>query len=206
VDSPTLALDVEIALGALRRAVRIETDAHRIGLVGPSGVGKTTVLRIVAGVETRARGVVASTGSVWQDSATARFVPAWQRRCGWVPQDARLFPHRTVRENLAWAMNVSATDELATVAEALAIAPLLDRAPRHLSGGERQRVALGRALLARPSLLLLDEPFAALDRVMRARVAGWLRERCDRDALPIVLVSHLDADLAALVDEVHELD
>jgi ABC-type molybdate transport system ATPase subunit len=118
---------------------------------------------------------------------------------GWVPQDDLLFPHLTVAENLGFAG--ASISEVEQTAELLAVAPLLDRRPRNLSGGERQRVALGRALLAGPELLLLDEPFSALDRPLRLALVKRVRDLAARASMMVVLVSHDESDAAALADE-----
>jgi molybdate transport system ATP-binding protein len=192
-----LTVVATLRLGALALDLSLDTPARRIGLFGPSGSGKSTTLRILAGVERRAVGRVAFDGTVWQDGR--RFVPPHERRVGWVPQDGCLFPHLSVCENLAYA---GATDaEVRAMAERLRIADLVARRPRNLSGGERQRVALGRALLARPRLLLLDEPFAALDDALRAALAADLAELTAERSLPFVIVSHHAADAAALAEE-----
>jgi molybdate transport system ATP-binding protein len=192
-------VDVEIALtlGALRLDVAWRTQARSVALVGPSGSGKSTLLRIVAGLERRARGHVRFASATWQDDAT--FVPAHRRSVGWVPQDGWLFPHLSVRDNLRYA--AADVTESGAMADRLGIAPLLDRRPRHLSGGERQRVALGRALLSRPRLLLLDEPFAALDEPLRARLAADVAALTRERSLPVVVVSHHAADVEALAEE-----
>ncbi|MDP2307422.1 MAG: ATP-binding cassette domain-containing protein [Pseudomonadota bacterium] len=201
----TLRVAVTLAIGASPLTLDLASDAATIGLVGPSGVGKSTLLRVVAGLERRAVGTVGFAGEVWQDSSPRRtptFLPPHLRRVGWVPQDGVLFPHLSVRENLAYA----ARAPVEPVAELLGVAHLYDRRPRHLSGGERQRVALGRALCAAPRLLLLDEPFSALDRPLRARlaadVAGWARTH----ALSILLVTHDERDLSAFEAEVWEIE
>ncbi len=187
---PELDVDLRVALGprTVRFALR---GGPAVAVLGPSGAGKSTFLRVLAGVERRAVGVLRFGADVWQDGAV--FVPPWRRRVGWVPQDGVLFPHMTARENLAYA----ATEDLGPIARMLEIEGVLDRRPRHLSGGERQRVALGRALAAAPRLLLLDEPFAALDRPLRdglaARVAAWVAARGTR----LVVVTHDPSDAAA---------
>lgn len=196
-----LEADLRIRLGPRELHLVLDSDALAIGLAGPSGAGKSTLLRVVAGLERRARGRLAVGGEVWQDVGT--FVPPWRRHAGWVPQEALLFPHLDVRANLAYA-GATAADVEATAAW-LGVAALLDRAPRHLSGGERQRVALGRALLSRPRLLLLDEPFSALDKALRVRLAAELAERCRAAGLPLLVVSHDEADLAALAGSRWEL-
>jgi ABC-type molybdate transport system ATPase subunit len=184
-------LAVTLALGPRVLTLALASDADVIGLVGPSGAGKSTLLRVIAGLERRAIGRVSFAAEVWQDGAT--FVPAHQRGVGWVPQDGLLFPHLSVRENLGYAARVP----VAAVAERLGVTALLDRRPRHLSGGERQRVALGRALCAAPRLLLLDEPFSALDRPLRARLAADVAEWARAHRVPMVLVTHDERDLAA---------
>ncbi|MFZ5479796.1 MAG: ATP-binding cassette domain-containing protein [Myxococcota bacterium] len=193
------AVAVRLALGPRAVTYALETDARAVAIVGPSGAGKSTLLRVVAGLERRASGTVACLGETWQDART--FVPPWRRGTGWVPQDAVLFPHLTVRENLAYAAKL----DVAPIAAMLGVDALLDRAPRHLSGGERQRVALGRALAVAPRLLLLDEPFSALDRPLRARlgadVAAWARAR----ETPLLVATHDEADVATLAEEVWEV-
>ena len=172
-------------------ALLFTSTAPAIGVVGPSGAGKSTLLRVLAGVERRAVGTVRALGETWL-SATDH-VPPWRRGVGWVPQDSVLFPHLNVWHNLSYSGRSSASDVTALAAE-LGLAALLERSPRNLSGGERQRVALGRALLSRPRLLLLDEPFAALDRVLRVRLANAVARLCRERALPVLLVSHDGSD------------
>lgn len=195
-----LVLDLALALGPRTLRACLRSRSRAIALVGPSGAGKSTLLRVAAGVERRARGTVAFDGAAWQDTI-GTFVPAWRRRVGWVPQDGVLFPHLSVRENLAYAARL----DVAPIAEQLGVGHLLDRQPRHLSGGERQRVALGRAMASAPRLLLLDEPFSALDRPLRAQlgatVAAWARAR----STTLLVVTHDPADVEALAEEVWEI-
>jgi ABC-type molybdate transport system ATPase subunit len=194
-----LALDVRLALGPRTLRLALASPARALAIVGPSGAGKSTLLRVIAGLERRAAGTVTFGDEAWQ--APGVFVPAWRRGVGWVPQDGVLFPHLSVRENLAYA----ARAEVGPVAELLGVSALLERMPRHLSGGERQRVALGRALLALPRLLLLDEPFSALDRPLRAAlaeaVAAWAAAR----GTPLVVATHDADDVAALAEEAWEV-
>ncbi|MGD8322052.1 MAG: ATP-binding cassette domain-containing protein [Gemmatimonadota bacterium] len=194
-----IRVDVRVPLDGRALSLVLETRASSVAVVGPSGAGKSTLLRILAGVHRRSTGLVEVDGAVWQDEARGMVVPPWERRVGWVPQDMLLFPHLSVRENLGYAgAGMAAVEEIADV---LQVSHLLGRRPRRLSGGERQRVALGRALLSRPALLLLDEPFSALDRPLRAQltamVKAWARER----AVPLVLVSHDEEDAAVLAGE-----
>ena len=194
-----LGLDLEIPFtgGGLR--VELNTASTRIAVVGPSGSGKSTILRILAGVERRAHGTVLVKEHCWQDSSNGTWVPSWDRRVGWVPQETLLFPHLTVRENLSYGGALP--DWVSETATLLQIEDLLDRRSRRLSGGERQRVALGRALLSKPRILLLDEPFSALDRPLRGElselVSDWALDR----SVPIVLVSHDEEDAKWLAEE-----
>jgi ABC-type molybdate transport system ATPase subunit len=196
-----LAVRGTLRLGARSLPVDLAAEARRIGVVGPSGAGKSTLLRAIAGLTSV--GEVRVRGASWESGhGGPQPVPAWQRGVGFVPQDPTLFPHATVHQNLGWSDPRAPVEALAA---ALGLTQLLDRMPRNLSGGERQRVALGRGLLAARSILLLDEPFSALDRARRDDVArfvdGWARER----DLPLVLVSHDSRDVEALTDEVFEV-
>ena len=194
-----LSLDFEIPLASQTMRVQLETETAAIAIVGPSGAGKSTILRVLAGVERRARGVVTFGGQRWQDDHAGTLVPPWRRRVGWMPQEVLLFPHLTVRDNLGYGGPSAGAVE--QTAHLLQIAGLLERQPRRLSGGERQRVALGRALLAEPRLLLLDEPFSALDRPLRAELALVVRQWCEQRGVPLVLVSHDEADAEVLAEE-----
>ncbi|MBB5692706.1 molybdenum ABC transporter ATP-binding protein [Muricoccus pecuniae] len=171
---------------------------------GPSGCGKSTLLQAVAGLLRPDAGRVALDGEVLLDTAAGIAVPAEKRRCGVVFQDARLFPHLSVRTNLLYGLRRSPRGlpgpGLEEVVDLLGIAPLLPRRPAALSGGERQRVALGRALLSRPRLLLLDEPLAALDAPRRAEVLPYLARVRDRFRLPMLLVTHALDEVDRLAD------
>ena len=194
-----IRVDLTIPLASRDLVVRLETRSDALAIVGPSGAGKSTLLRILAGVERRGRGTVEVDGAIWQDPERGIVVPAWRRRVGWVPQDVLLFPHLSVRENLGYAG--ASASEIQEIAGLLQVDGLLDRRPRRLSGGERQRVALGRALLADPALFLLDEPFSALDRPLRAQVSAIVKEAARARGIPLVLVSHDEEDAAALAGE-----
>lgn len=159
-------------------------------IFGPSGCGKTTVARCIAGLQ-HLPGSCAIDGEVWQDGA--RFRPTHERPIGYVFQEASLFPHLTVRRNLLFGAPGAATarqigfDE---VVELLGITRLLDRSPHRLSGGERQRVAIGRALLSQPRLLLMDEPLASLDRTTKHEILPFLERLHEKLALPVLYISH----------------
>jgi molybdate transport system ATP-binding protein len=173
-------------------------------LFGPSGCGKTTVLRCIAGLQCCRDGYCAVDGDVWQDGE-AKFLPTHARPLGYVFQDARLFAHLSVRRNLAFGAprgrgakeNAVAFDE---VVELFGLAALLDRSPRHLSGGERQRVALGRALLSQPELMLMDEPLSALDDAAKAEILPFLERLRDRLSLPSIYVTHDMREVERLAD------
>jgi molybdate transport system ATP-binding protein len=172
-------------------------------LFGPSGCGKTTLLRALAGLE-RPAGRVALGAEVWQDDAAGRFVPTHRRAIGYVIQEAALFPHLDVRHNLAYGLKRIAPGErriaLDQVVELLGIGHLLERRPDTLSGGERQRVAIARALATSPTLLLMDEPLAALDAKRKAEVLPYL-DRLHADlGIPVVYVSHSIDEVARLAD------
>ena len=174
---------------------------------GPSGSGKTTLLRSLLGFETGSRGRIALNGEVWLDSERGVSVPPHRRPVGCTFQDGRLFPHLDVAGNLGYADRRSAGAAAASithddVVDALDLGPLLDRRPNTLSGGERQRAALGRALLSRPRLLLLDEPLSALDRRRKAEIMPYLLALHPRFGIPTLYVSHAVDEVALLADRV----
>jgi molybdate transport system ATP-binding protein len=170
-----------------------------LGLFGPSGSGKTTLLEAIAGVRTPARGEISAGGVTLFSSSAGINVPSRHRRIGYVPQDALLFPHMSVRSNLLFGATSSHLD-LGNVVEMLEISPLLDRRTHGLSGGERQRVALGRALMTHPALLLMDEPLAAVDRERRDRILPYLLRIRRELHVPLVYVTHDEQEIAQLAD------
>ena len=172
-------------------------------IFGPSGSGKTTVLRCIAGLHRAAAGHVAIKGELWQDEASFR--PVHQRPIGYVFQEASLFSHLSVRGNLLFGARAATGEPLLSLDEAVALlglAPLLDRAPLTLSGGERQRVAIGRALLSRPRLLLMDEPLSALDRAAREEILPFLEQLHERLSLPVLYVTHDMTEVERLADQI----
>ncbi len=198
-EADLLDLDFRVPLNGRSVEIQLRTRSRAVAVFGPSGGGKSTLLKTLAGIERRARGRVTVRNEIWLDTSTGRFRPPWRRAVGWVPQEYLLFPHLNVRDNLTFAG--ADPDRADAMAELLMVSHLLDRRPRALSGGERQRVALGRALLADPGILLLDEPFSALDRPLRNHVAGKLRDFIrERDTI-LLLVSHDEADAVALAQE-----
>jgi molybdate transport system ATP-binding protein len=197
--SPTFDFSIRVDLGARAVEIDLETSSLTVAVFGPSGGGKSTLLRVVAGVDQSGAGVVRVRGKEWMNTSRGIFLPPWKRRVGWVPQDYLLFPHLSVRENLTYGG--SSEGSLTEIADLLLVGDLMDRRPRSLSGGEQQRVALGRALMSKPQLLLLDEPFSALDRPLRNHVSVGLRELLRKRKIPLVLVSHDEADAVALAQE-----
>lgn len=195
-----LAMDVSLQLEGLSLAAKLDSTAAHVAIAGASGAGKSTLLRVLAGSECRAFGRVVVGGETWLDTASGVHRGEWQRRVGWVPQDALLFPHLSVEANLRFGERPGAP-AFEDLIRLLEISPLLRRPVRHLSGGERQRVALGRALLTAPRLLLLDEPFAALDRPLRRRLTAMLSDLRQAHPVPTVLVTHDAEELGALADE-----
>jgi len=173
-------------------------------LFGPSGCGKSTMLRIIAGLETTAEGRVVFGAETWLDTANKRFTPPHRRAIGYVFQDARLFPHLTVRGNLRYADKRSAgtgpSIAFDDVVDAFELAPLLARRPHALSGGEKQRVAIARALLTRPRLLMMDEPLAALDVRRKADILPYIERLTDNFGVPIIYVTHSIDEVIRLAD------
>ncbi|WP_421994898.1 molybdenum ABC transporter ATP-binding protein [Reyranella sp.] len=203
----SLEVDVELARGAFRLAARFTAAPGLTALFGRSGSGKTTLVDIVGGLARPDRGRVAVDGEVLVDTTQRVFVPPHRRRIGYVFQDSRLFPHLSVRRNLLYGRwftgrAADAAPDLAAVVELLGIGPLLDRRPAGLSGGEKQRVAIGRALLARPRLLLMDEPLASLDEARRAEILPYVERLRDEARVPILYVSHSVAEVARLATTV----
>ena len=192
---PILTLDIAVRQGRFALDLKWTGALGLLGLFGPSGSGKTTVLEVIAGLRAPAFGRVALGSHVLVDTSTRTWVLPRHRRVGYAPQDAALFPHMTVRQNVLYGADRAASAPLGAVLEMLEVEALVDREVAGLSGGERQRIALARALVSGPSLLLLDEPLSAVDVARRrrilARLVAWLRER----GLPAVHVSHDAAEL-----------
>ena len=178
-------------------------------LFGVSGSGKTSILRCVAGLE-RGNGVVQIGSDIWQDSGRKLFRPTWKRPIGYVFQEASLFEHLNVQDNLEYGLRRSGKKHdrrpLDEAIELLGIGHFLQRRPQALSGGERQRVAIARALAAHPQLLLLDEPMASLDLARRHEILPWLERLRDQLAIPMLYVTHSADELSRLADHVVVMD
>jgi molybdate transport system ATP-binding protein len=207
---------MRIAVAVLHRQgdftldVAFESDAHVVALFGPSGSGKTTLLHVMAGLIRPQDARVSIGGRVLTDTGAGIAVPAHRRRVGYVFQDGRLFPHLTVRQNLLYGRWFTPKRErygsLDEIVSLLGLAPLLKRDPRTLSGGEKQRVAIGRALLASPRLLLMDEPLASLDAARKAETLPYIERLRDELRIPIVYVSHSAEEVERLAQEVVRLE
>jgi molybdate transport system ATP-binding protein len=201
-----LRVDVVKQLGEFSLEASFESEGRVTGLFGASGAGKTSLVNMIAGLLRPDRGTIAIDGETLDDTASGLHVPPWRRRIGYVFQDARLFPHLDVRQNLDYGrrMNGLAADAVQhkRVTDLLDIGHLLDRRPGKLSGGERQRAALGRALLAKPRLLLLDEPLGALDESRRAEILPYLVRLRDEARIPMVYVSHDAAELRQVATQI----
>ena len=199
-----MSLDVAVKhrFGDFLLDVGFSATSGVTALFGRSGSGKTTVVNVIAGLIRPMAGRVAVDGAVLLDTAAGVFQPAHRRRVGYVFQEGRLFPHLTVRQNLLYgrlfAPRGDGAAPLEHVVELLGIGHLLGRRPAGLSGGEKQRVAIGRALLARPRLLLLDEPLAALDEPRKAEILPYLERLRDETRVPIVYVTHAVPEVVRL--------
>ncbi len=201
-----LELDVVWRRGAFSLQAQASFTARVTGLCGPSGAGKSSLLALVAGLQRPDSGAIRLDGEVLVDSRQRLWLPPERRHIGLVFQDAQLFPHLSVESNLLYGWTRLKPAErrfgLAEVVALLEIGHLLARQPRHLSGGERQRVALGRALLYSPRLLLLDEPLAALDSQRKQQILPFLRRLREETGIPLLYVSHALEELEFLSDEI----
>ncbi len=200
----TLAVDISARAGGFALDAAFESAGRITALFGHSGAGKTTLVNLIAGLARPDRGAIAIDGDTLVDTTRGVFVPAHRRRIGYVFQEGRLFPHLSVRRNLVYGRRFSTTKErwagFSSIVDLLGIAPLLDRQPAGLSGGEKQRVAIGRALLASPRLLLMDEPLASLDEARKADLLPYIERLRDEMRLPIVYVSHAIDEVARIAD------
>ncbi|MBI5187263.1 MAG: molybdenum ABC transporter ATP-binding protein [Nitrospinae bacterium] len=201
-----MLLDLEFKI--IRDTFRLEADLEIrrpvTGLFGPSGSGKTTILSVLAGLAKPDSGRVELDGQVLFDSETGLDLPPERRGIGYVFQDGQLFPHLSVKSNLLYGHRLASPESRRFqpdhVIDLLEIGPLLSRRPRNLSGGEKQRVAIGRALLASPRLLLLDEPLASLDEGLKRQILPFLKRVKDEIKIPMIYVSHPISEILQLTD------
>ncbi len=203
-----LSIDLDFRRGAFRLQAQADFGTGVTGICGPSGSGKSTLLALLAGL------LKPQAGSIQFDGETlcgaGCFVPPWQRHFGLVFQDGQLFPHLSVRDNLLYGYRrlepAQRRFELQPVLDLLEIGPLVTRRAAQLSGGERQRVALGRALLYSPRLLLLDEPLSSLDERLKLQILPFLRRMKEETRLPMLYVTHATAEVDYLADRVMRMD
>ena len=198
-----LEVDIDYRLTALDLDIHFRTGRGLTALFGRSGAGKTSIINTIAGLVRPERARIVIDGSVLTDTDRGIFTPTHRRRVGYVFQEGRLFPHLTVRQNLLFGRwfapdRGSPAVHLGDVVDLLGIGPLLNRRPGRLSGGEKQRVAIGRALLASPRGLLMDEPLASLDGRLKDEILPYLERLRDEAGVPIVYVSHSVAEAARL--------
>jgi molybdate transport system ATP-binding protein len=205
-----LAVDVEKRLGDFSLNARFKSDNGVTAVFGPSGAGKTTLTNTIAGLITPDRGQITIDQTVLFDSQTRVNLPPYRRQIGYIFQEGRLFPHLNVRHNLDYGRRMrglaSDSGELERIVRLLDIVHLLERRPGKLSGGERQRVAIGRALLMCPRLLLLDEPLASLDVARKREILPYLERLRDEVGVPMVYVSHQAAELRRIATSVVRLE
>jgi molybdate transport system ATP-binding protein len=201
-----LRVDITKQLGEFTLEASFASEGRVTGLFGASGSGKTSLINTIAGLLRPDRGTIVIDGETVDDTAAGIHVPTYRRRIGYVFQDARLFPHLDIAQNLDYGrrMNGLADDpaQRKRVVDLLDIGALLNRRPGKLSGGERQRVALGRALLSKPRLLLLDEPLGALDEGRKLEILPYLVRLRDEAGIPMVYVSHDAAELRQLATQI----
>jgi molybdate transport system ATP-binding protein len=202
----TLAVHIAHQMGSFRLDASFEAEGGLTALFGRSGSGKTSIINIIAGLIRPDAGRVVIDGEALIDTARGTFVPAHRRRIGYVFQEGRLFPHLTVRQNLLYGHWFTPPARrrggLDGVVELLGLGAMLERRPGRLSGGEKQRVAIGRALLASPRLLLMDEPLASLDEARKAEILPYIERLRDEARVPIVYVSHSIAEVVRLASTV----
>ena len=202
--APVIDVNVRRSFGGFQLDTQFQAFGGLTALFGRSGAGKTSLVNLLAGLERPEAGRISVNGHVLFDSEAGIDVPPEGRRLGYVFQEARLFPHLSVESNLTYGMKLLAASErhqdAGQVIDLLDLAPLLARRPRTLSGGEKQRVALGRALLASPRLLLMDEPLASLDSARKNEILPFIERLRDDIKLPIVYVSHALEEVIRLAD------
>ena len=204
-----IEVDIKSQLGAFQLRAKFDCGDGITALFGPSGAGKTSLMRMIAGLEAPLSGIIRVAGRTLFDKAARINLAPRHRRVGYVVQQANLFPHLNVRQNLnfsRWAGRRRNSIETATVCEVLGIGHLLERKPEGLSGGERQRVAIARALLSDPAILLLDEPLSALDIKRKSEILPFLEQVRDEFNIPMIYISHSVDEVTRLANHLVVMD
>ena len=201
--------DFLLSLGKFQLLANLQSTQQVMGLFGVSGSGKTSILHSIAGINTPKQGKIIINGQTWFDSQKKINLSTQQRRVGLVFQDAQIFPHKSVMENLLFGYrNISPENrrfQIDEIIDLLKLEHLTHRMPTKLSGGEKQRVAMGRALLYSPQLLLLDEPLSALDSIHKQEILPFFQQIITTTQIPILYVSHDKDEISALTDEIYFL-
>ena len=201
--------DFLLSLGKFQLLANLQSTKQVMGLFGVSGSGKTSILHSIAGINTPKQGKIIINSQTWFDSQKKINLSTQQRRVGLVFQDAQIFPHKSVMENLLFGYrNISPENrrfQIDEIIDLLKLEHLTHRMPTKLSGGEKQRVALGRALLYSPQLLLLDEPLSALDSIHKQEILPFFQQIITTTQIPILYVSHDKDEISALTDEIYFL-
>jgi molybdate transport system ATP-binding protein len=202
---PALEIDVSGKAGAFPIRAQFSAPGGITGLFGPSGAGKTSVLKMIAGVLQPDNGRIAVEGRMFFDAAAGVNLPPERRAIGFVFQESRLFPHMNVTRNLTYSMRMrgaQTSPRFDEIVEVLDLRTLLERIPKYLSGGEKQRVAIGRALLSDPKLLIMDEPLSSVDMGRRDEILPYLRKLRDYADMPVIYVSHDADEMIGLADNI----
>lgn len=200
--------NIRLSLGEMELSLDCVLDGRLVAIFGISGAGKTTLLEIIAGLRHPQSGRIVLEDRVLCDDDARQWIPARHRHIGYVPQDLALFPHLNVRANLNYGVVTAPRDDrkLGAVCAVLEITALLDRMPARLSGGEKQRVAFARAVLAEPSLLLLDEPLSSLGQPLKERIYPYLLRIRDEIGIPMLYVTHSADEVSRLCDHMLVLE
>lgn len=206
-------INIEKKFSGFSLAVKLATDAEKLALVGASGAGKSLTLQILAGLLAPDAGYIKIDGETWFDSETNLNLPVQQRKAGLVFQDYALFPHLTVAQNIGFGLrkgwqnpNKKPCENVAFWLDTLKISHIANKLPSQISGGQKQRTALARALAIKPRLLLLDEPFSALDADLRKHTREELALLQAQTGVPMILITHDNADADALVEEIWQME
>ncbi len=197
-----LFIQAQLKQANLNLDIDYEITEAVTAIVGDSGVGKSTLLHMIAGIVRPDSGKIVLNDSCLFDSSHHINLPIHQRQLGLVFQDAKLFPHMTVKKNLCYGRPKHTTIQLHEVSQLLELEPLLKQKPNTLSGGEKQRVALGRAILSEPQLLMLDEPLASLDQRLKQQILPYLRKITTLMHIPMLYISHDPAEIAQITNNI----